>query len=377
MDLGLSESQQMLKTSAREFLAQECPPALVRAMESDERGYTFELWQKMVEVGWLGLVFPEGFGGIGGDFLDLTVLLEEMGRAMVPGPYFSTVVLGGLPIFTFGSHAQKKKYLPAIARGQAIVTTALTEPAATYDAHGVQLGATHGDSDYALNGMKLFVPDAHVADAILVPARTASGDGPELGVTVFIVPANAPGMSATLLPTVARDKQCEMSLQNVDVGEDAVLGQVNEGWAVAERIREWAAVGACALMVGNADAALEMTLAYVKERTQFGRPIGSFQAIQHYCADMATGIEGARYVTYQAACKLAQGEPVDMEVSIAKAWVSGVSQRVAALAHQSHGAIGFTQEHDLSLRTRRAKAWEVLYGDGDFHRELIAQQLGL
>ncbi|MBI2872971.1 MAG: acyl-CoA/acyl-ACP dehydrogenase [Chloroflexi bacterium] len=376
MDLGLSESQQMLKNSAREFLERECPTSFVRATEKDERGYSPELWAKMAELGWLGLMVPEEHGGMGAGFVDLAVLLEEMGRALLPGPFLPTVVLGGLPLAEFGTAEQKRDLLPKIAQGQIICTAAIAEPSATFEASGIQLQAQARAGEYVLNGTKLFVPDAHVSDYLLVAARTGTGGGPEEGVTVFIVPGDARGLKRRVLKTIASDRQCEVALENVAVPRNSVLGQVDGGWAIVERMRDWAAVALCAQLVGNMDRVLEMTVEYAKQRVQFGRPIGSFQAIQHHCADMATDVEGSRYIMYQAAWKLAQGDKAGLEVAMAKAWCSAASARVSSLAHQSHGAIGFTMEHDLQLFTRRAKAWELSFGDPDFHRELVAQEMG-
>ncbi len=377
MDLGFDESQQMLKNSAREFLEQECPTSLVRAMEEDERGYTPELWQKIADLGWLGLALPEQYGGMGLTYFDLVLLLEEMSRAMLPGPFFATMVLGGMTTLVGGTEAQKQEYLPKIAKGDIIVTLALTEPSATYEPSGIQTAAKAQDSSYVLNGTKLFVPDAQVADSLIVAARTQGSGDPAQGITLFLVDAKAPGITITPLKTIAADKQAEVELKDVTVPASAVLGQVDQGWTTIARILEMAAVGKCAEMLGGADRVLEMTVDYVKERVQFGRPIGSFQAIQHHCANMATDVEGCRYVAYQAAWRVSENLPAAREVAIAKAWVSDAYQRVCALAHQSHGAMGFTKEYDLQLFTRRAKVAETVYGDSDYHREQVAQSLGL
>ena len=377
MDLGFDESQQMLKNSAREFLEQECPTSLVRAMEEDERGYAPDLWQKIADLGWLGLALPEQYGGMGLTYFDLVLLLEEMSRAMLPGPFFSTMVLGGMTILIGGTEAQKQEHLPKIAKGDIIVTLALTEPSATYEPSGIQTVAKAQGSSYVLNGTKLFVPDAQGADNLIVAARTQSSGDPAQGITLFLVDAKAPGITITPLKTIAADKQAEVELKDVTVPASAVLGQVDQGWATVARILEMAAVGKCAEMLGGADRVLEMTVDYAKERVQFGRPIGSFQAIQHHCANMATDVEGCRYVAYQAAWRVSESLPAAREVAIAKAWVSDAYQRVCALAHQSHGAIGFTKEYDLQLFTRRAKVAEMAYGDSDYHREQVAQSLGL
>ena len=377
MDLGLSESQQMLKSSAREFLERECPPTYVRAMEEDAKGFTDELWDKVVGLGWTALPFPEQYGGMGGSFLDLCVLLEEMGRSLLPGPFFSTVVLGGATILDAGSEQQKQEFLTQIAEGKLFVTLALTEPSGTYEPWGVQAQAQdHGDV-FTLTGTKLFVPDAHVADYLIVAARTRQEQDPSKGITLFLVPTRTQGVSVTPLKTIASDKQFEVQLQEVRVPRTAVLGRVHEGWPIVQRALERAAAATCVQMVGGAQMVLDMTVEYAKQRVQFGRPIGSFQAIQHHCANMATDVEGSRFIAYQAAWKVSEGEPATREVAMAKAWVSEAYRRVCALAHQSHGAIGFTKEHNLQLYTRRAKAAEVTYGDAAFHRELVAQEIGL
>jgi alkylation response protein AidB-like acyl-CoA dehydrogenase len=377
MDLGFDESQQMLKTSAREFLEQECPTSLVRAMEEDERGYTPELWSKIAELGWLGLTLPEQYGGLELSYFDLILILEEMGRAMLPGPFFSTVVLGAMTLMEAGSDALKQEHLPKVANGETILTMALTEPTATYEPAGVQTTAKADGSDYVLNGTKLFVPDAQIADAMIVVARTTESDDASQGITLFLVDANNPGITITPLKTISGDKQAEVEFKDALVPASAVVGEVDKGWDTVSRILDLAAIGKCAEMLGGADRVLEMTTEYVKERVQFGRPIGSFQAVQHHCANMATDVEGCRYVAYQAAWRVSERLPAEREVAIAKAWVSDAYRRVCALGHQSHGAIGFTKEYDLQLFTRRAKVAEVAYGDTDFHREQVAVGMGL
>lgn len=375
MDLGLNETQQMLKNSAREFLQAECPDTYVRAMEEDARGYTPDMWQKITEQGWLGLIFPEEYGGVGLTYLDLSVLLEEMGRALLPGPFFSTIVMGGMAIMDAGTDEQKRRLLPQICDGQHIVTLALTEPSARWDAAGIQTAAAqNADGSWTLNGTKLFVPNAHVADTYIVAART--GDA-ERDITLFFVPGDADGVTQTLLKTIASDRQSEITLDGVSLPAEAALGEVNKGWDTIEKVLAWGAIGKCAEMVGGAEQVLEMTVEYAKQRTQFGRPIGSFQAIQHHCANMATDVEGSRYITYQAAWLLSEGEAAAQEVAMAKAWVSDAYRRICALGHQCHGAIGFTKEHNMQLYSRRAKAAELAFGDTDFHLETVADGLGI
>ena len=374
MDLGLNEIQQMLRNSAREFLEAECPPAYVRDMELDERGYSPEMWNAMSGMGWLGLIIPQEYGGEGLGFVELAILLEEMGSTMVPGPYFSTVVMAGVALAEAGSEAQKKEYLARIARGQLIATLAITEPSGLWEPRGIEATAHWNDGEYVINGVKLYVPNAHASDYVIVAARTGES---ERDISLFIVPSNADGLSQTLLQTIASDRQSELVFNDVNVPESVLLGDFNGGWDTVATVLRWGAAGKCAEMLGGAQRVLDMTVQYAKERIQFGRAIGSFQAVQHHAADMAADVDGCRYITYQAAWTLSQGLPADREVSMAKAWVSDAYQRVCALSHQSHGAVGFTKEYDLQLYSRRAKAAELMFGDADVHLEAVASAIGL
>ena len=376
MDLGLSEIQQMLKNSAREFLAEECPLTLVRELEEEERGFSAELWRQTAGLGWPGVAFPEQYGGTGGDFMDLAALLEEMGRALLPGPFFATVVLGGLTVLDAGADSQKQAILPGLCSGDLLLTLALTEASATYEPWGIETTAVREGDNFRISGRKLFVPDAHLADMLLVAARTAQyadPSDPAAGITLLLVPADSAGVTVNQLSTISADRQCEVALDNVTVSGEAALGAVDGGWPIIQRALERAVAGKVVEMVGGMDAVLEMTVEYAKQRTQFGRPVGTFQAVQHHCANMATDVEGSRHIAYQAAWKVASGEPAERETAMAKAWVSAAYQRVCNLAHQCHGAIGFTKEHNLQLYTRRAKVQELSYGDGNFHKERALQ----
>jgi len=375
MDYSYSEQQEMMRKTSRQFLEKECPTSLVRQMEGDEKGYPPQLWQKMAEQGWMGLVFPSEYGGGGGSFLDLVILLEEMGRSLVPGPFVPTVVYGGLPILAAGTEEQKGKFLPGIAKGELTLTLALTEPSARFDAAGVEARAVPDGNDFRVSGTKLFVPYAHVADLLLLVARTGGKPGGESGITIFIVEAKRPGISYTLLDTIASDRQCEVILDGVRVSRSDVLGEIDRGWEVVKRIEEFGAAAQCALMVGQAHKVLDMTVEYTTNRIQYGRPIGSFQVIHHRTADMFIDIEAARMATYQAAWKLSEGLPATTEVSVAKAWTSDACQRVCADGCHLHGAIGFTEEHDVQLYLRRAKAAELAFGDATYHRDIVARQV--
>lgn len=376
MDLDLSEDQKMLRKSARDFLANECTKQFVREMERDEKGYSPDLWHKMAELGWLGLPFPESCGGGGWNFLDLVILLEEMGRACLPGPFLPSVVVSGLTILEAGTEEQKQQFLPAISRGD-IFTFALTEADGSYSAASIQTkAARHGD-DYVIDGVKLFVPYVHVADRILCLVRTKAGSSKEDGLSFFVVDAKSPGISCTPLSNIASEKQFEVTFDKVKVPAGNLLGKLHQGWPIAERTLGLAATAKCAEMVGAGQQVLEMSVAYAKERVQFDRPIGSFQAIQHHCTNMLLDIDGMRYLTYETAWLLSQGLPAATEIAMAKTWVSEAIGRVVRLGHQIHGGVGYTMDHDLQLYYRRGKAAQALFGDASFHREKIASQLGL
>jgi alkylation response protein AidB-like acyl-CoA dehydrogenase len=365
----------MLKNFARDFLEKECPEKYVRDMEEDERGYSPDVWAKMAEQGWQGLIVPEEYGGAGFTFLDLIVLLEEFGRALVPGPFMSTVVGGAIPVLEAGSEEQKREYLPRIASGELIMTLALTEPSASYEPDGIETTATREGDHFALNGTKLFVTDANVANALVVVARRPGSSG-EDGISLFLVDAQTPGVSIEMLKTIASDKQCEVRLENVSVAASNLLGQEGQGWEVLKPILQKATVAECAYLVGLAQMDFEISVNYAKERVQFGRPIGSFQAIQHKAADMVTDVDGARFIMYKAAWAVAEGEPdAELQVHMAKAWCSDATRRVVAHGQQIHGGIGFTKDYKIQLFFRRQKRSELLWGDGDYHREKVADAL--
>ena len=376
MDLGLSEEQELLKNAARDFLEKECPESHVREMEEDEKGYSPELWKKMAEQQWQGLMIPDQYGGTGMTYLDLVILTEEFGRALVPGPFIPTAVGGAIALLEAGSDAQKEEYLPKIASGEQVWTLAFTEPTARFDAEGVELEAKADGDNFILNGTKLFIRDAHVSDYMTVVARTKKGEDPESGITVFIVETKSTGISNTVLKTIASDKQCEVKFENVKVPKANVLGAVDEGWSVLEAIARKATVLDCAFLVGLAQKDFEISVQYAKDRIQFGRPIGSFQAIQHKAADMVTDVDGARFITSKAAWSVAEEtDEADMDVHMAKAWCSEASRRVVAHGQQIHGGVGFTKQYIIQLYFRRQKAGELAWGDADYHRELVAEAL--
>lgn len=377
MDFGFSEEQEMLRTLARDFLTTECPKAKVREMEKDEKGYDSEMWHNMAELGWMGLVFPEEYGGTDASLMELAVLMEEMGRNILPGPFFSTVVLCALPILEYGTSEQKAKFLPQIAKGEAIWALALTESSGSYEVSEIRLRASLEGEEYVLKGDKFFVPDAHIADYLLVVARIGEGKEPEEGITLFIVDAKDPAVKVEVIPTIAGDRQCRVSFNNVRAAKNNILGDVGQGWNIVDFILQRAAILKCAEISGACQAVLDMTSAYAKERVQFDRPIGSFQAVQHKLADMLIDVEGIHYLLYQAAWGISVGSPSKLQISIAKAKASEAYQRICIDGIAAHGAIGFTMDHDIGLYYRRVRAAEFAAGDTDLHRERIAVELGL
>jgi alkylation response protein AidB-like acyl-CoA dehydrogenase len=378
MDFGFSEEQEMLRSSARDFLAKECPMTYVRQMMEDDRGFRDEQWRKMAELGWMGLVLPEEHGGAGLTFVDLIVVLEEMGRVVLPGPFFSTVVLGGVALAEGGSAAQKQELLPRLAAGELRATLAQLEPNARWDADGITLEAAPAGGGWRLSGTKLFVPDAHTADLLVVAGRAPGSRGPE-GVSLFLVDAGAPGVAVTLLKTMDQTRKlCEVVLRDVAVAPERAVGSPGEGWRLLERIVDRGKVGLCAEMCGGAQKVLEMSVEYAKVREQFGRPIGSFQAIQHKCANMLVEVESSKSATYYAAWAVANDVPeAPLAAAMAKAYCSDAYRHTAGEGIQIHGGIGFTWEHDMHLYFKRAKSSEVTFGDATWNREIVAQLIGL
>jgi alkylation response protein AidB-like acyl-CoA dehydrogenase len=379
MDFGFSQEQEMLRATARKFLENECTSAFVRARMEEPAGVTAEFWAKLAEQGWLGLVYPEEFGGSGLGFVDLTVLMEEMGRVVMPGPFLSTVLLGGLAILEAGAAAQKKEWLTRIAQGEAKATLAWTEPSARWDAGGVTTTARPAGKGFTLNGTKLFVPDAHLADVLVVVARTDEAASAEDGISLFVVPKGTKGLEVALLPTMDQTRKlCEVTLTDVTVPPDALLGSRDSGWAPLSRVIERATVALCAEMCGGAQRVLDMTTDYAKIRIAFGKPIGAYQGVKHRAADMLVEIENAKSLTYYAAWAVDENVPeAPLAASMAKAYVSDAYRRTAGAGIQLHGGIGFTWEHDLHLYFKRAKSSEFTFGDASYHRERVAQLINL
>jgi alkylation response protein AidB-like acyl-CoA dehydrogenase len=322
-------------------------------------------------------VIPEKYDGIGSSFLDLVVLLEEMGRALVPGPFIPTVVYGSRTILAAGSDEQKEKFLPAIADGKMIMTLAMLESSGSLEPNGIAVSAEASGGDYVISGCKLFVPDAHVADYLICVARTKADAG-EGGISLFLVETGSKGIMVEKMVTMTGEKLCEVTFDGVVVPGENLLGGLDAGWPILQTMLDEAVIAECAWMLGGARWVLEESVSYAKGREQFGVPIGSFQAIQHKLANVAVDVEGATAIVYYAAWAVDEDDPGKaLAASAAKAWCSDAYVQTAFEGIQVHGGMGFTWEHDMHLYLKRAKASQVTFGDADYHRERIAQILGV
>jgi alkylation response protein AidB-like acyl-CoA dehydrogenase len=373
LDFGFSEEQEMLRDAAKRFLADNCQTKFVRQMMADATAHDQGFWKKIVELGWPGLLIPENYGGQGGSFLDMTVIVEEAGKALVPGPFFTSALLGVPLLIEGGSEDQKKSILPRMAKGEFIGTVAIAEAAGRFDAGGIQLKAAKSGSDYVLNGEKFFVPDAHVANGCAVAART-SGSG-ENGITILLVPSSAKGVTVTQLKTVDMTRRlCHLKFDNVKA--EGMLGKVDQGWPILQRTLDIATAALATEMVGTAQKALDLSVEYAKTRVQFGKPIGSFQAVKHKCVDMMVAVENARSLVYYACWTVdTRNDETKTAVPMAKAYASDMAKNVTSEAIQVHGGIGFTWEHDMHLFHRRALAGEANFGNAPVHRETVARSL--
>jgi alkylation response protein AidB-like acyl-CoA dehydrogenase len=371
MNFAFSEEQEELRRIVRQFMESKSSEAEVRRLMDTTEGYDPATWSQLADqLGVQSLIIPEEFGGQGYGYVELTVVLEEMGRALLCAPYFASVVLAANTLLHSGDDAAKKELLPGIASGETIATLAFTEDNGRWDEAGITATATKDGDGYKINGSKMFVLDGHTANLILVAART------DEGVSLFKVDADAAGLERTPLATMDQTrKQAKLTFNDTPA---SLIGTAGEGWSVLERVLDLAAVALAAEQVGGAQKVLEMAVEYAKVRVQFGRPIGSFQAIKHKCADMLLEVESAKSAAYYAGwCASELNDELPSVASLAKAYCSEAYFHAAAENIQIHGGIGFTWEHPAHLYFKRAKSSELLFGDPTYHRELLAQRIGL
>jgi alkylation response protein AidB-like acyl-CoA dehydrogenase len=379
MRFAFNEEQEELRRTARSFLADCSSPARVRKAMQTERGYDPEVWRRIgAELGWTSIIIPEVYGGAGLTYVELIALMEEMGGALLCVPFFSSICLAGNALMIGGTEEQKQQHLPGVAAGETIATLACTEPNGRWSADGIEAVAKREGSDFILNGIKMFVLDGHVADLLVVAARHPASRGTE-GVSLFVIVADAAGVERRLLPTMDQTrKQAEVALHDVRVPGSALMGAEGDGWRILSQTLDRAAVALSAEQVGGAQRCLDMSVEYAKQRVQFGRPIGSFQAIKHKCADMFLRVESARSASYYAGWAAATNDrELPVHASLAKAYCSDAYFHCAAESVQIHGGVGFTWEYDVHLHFKRAKSSESLLGDATYHRELVAQRIGL
>jgi len=379
MDFSFNEEQEYLRETARSFLQEQSGSEALRAAMESEQGYDPSLWKQIgSELGWPSVIVPEEYGGIGLSYIELVALMEIMGETLVCVPFFSSICLGANALLAAGSEAQKSEHLPGIAEGSTIATLAYQGPTGAWDAGGIEATYRRDGSDYLLSGVKSFVADGQIASLIVVAARAQGSEG-EDGISLFLVPSDAAGLSCKPLPTMDQTRrQAEITLDDVRLPEAARLGEEGAGHAALRETLDRAAIAIAAEQVGGAQKCLDLSVEYAKEREQFGRPIGSFQAIKHKCADMLVEVESARSAAYYAGCIAAQGgEDLSVLASLAKAYCSDAYFHCAANMIQIHGGVGFTWEYDVHLYFKRAKSSETLLGDAAYHRERVARAIGL
>ena len=368
MDLDFSKAQEMIRKSATQFLAKEVPFDMVRELEESDEGYSTALWQKMRGIGWLDLLIPEAYGGFGSDFTDMVIVMEALGKRVVPSPFFATVILGGLTIMEGATEAQKRKLLPKIGDGSLRVALAQYEKEGSYHPSGVKMKAKEKEGGFELSGVKMFVSDANIADKLIVAARCGEDDD---GLTLFLVDRDARGLSVEKLPTIAKDNTCAVTFDAVQIPKENILGTPGTGWEVLEKMYVRATVAKSAEMIGACKTCIDMTTQYTKQRVQYGKPIGGNQALQHFMANMQIAYDTIHEYLYRVACMIDNGEDAAMEASILKAGANENFKFISERAIQLHGAIGTTREYDIALFFRRAKSWEFVCGDTDYHYEQI------
>lgn len=378
MNFDLTAEQKMLKKSAREFFSKEVDGSLIRELEAGTTGHHDKIWRKMARLGWQGLIVPETFGGEGMTFSDMAVVLEEMGSSALPGPFFTSCVASALVLLEAGSEDQKKRFLADLSTGKKIFTVGWCETHTDLDPYDISTKAVLIDNQYEITGMKCFIPYAHLSDYLIIAARTGEpGETGDAGISLFIIDRKSAGVSIDIVSNSSGEKVCEVILEKVRIPSENLIGELNQGWKILEPLFMKFAVAESAKMVGAANTVIKMVLEYAKKREQFGRPIGSFQAIQHHCANMKTYLDTSELLTQQASWRISTGADWKMDASICKAWAGEALRKMIMLGHQVMGGFGFVEEVDVQLYYRRARTAEILFGNSAYHREKVASEMGL
>ncbi|MFC1977087.1 acyl-CoA dehydrogenase family protein [Chloroflexota bacterium] len=374
LDLKLTESDEMLRKTALDFLGRDAPKEVVQTLQETDTGYTEELWKKVAEMGWLGVIIPEQYGGTGNPLTSAGVLFEALGTGPLPGPYFSSGILGSLIVLEAGTEEQKQNILPDVAEGEQILTLALTEPEYSWEPGGVQTTAKSKNGDFVLNGVKLFTNDAQAATHFIVAARTGKGADAK-GVSLFLVDGKADGVSVRRLPGFFSGRNFEVKLDSVKVARSAMLGDKDEGWPALKQGIDKSIPVLCAYEVGGCQAVFTMAVEYSRTRIQFGQPIGRFQRVQDMILEMFDHLEAARWTTYEALWKLDTQKPAAQSIHLAKVVASRAYWEVCILAHRVFSGISFSKEHSVSFHTRASRSLYNFLGDPAYHKQQIARLL--
>ncbi|MBW2367768.1 MAG: acyl-CoA/acyl-ACP dehydrogenase [Deltaproteobacteria bacterium] len=371
MDFSLTLEQNVLKETFTEFLSKECPFDVIREIKTSDEGYSKKTWRKMADLGWMGLGFEEKYGGSEGSFLDLFILFEEIGKVLLPSPLFTSAVMSGLLLSEAGSEEQKGKYLPRIINGKQIFTVALLDgKGRTLPTVPETVAIKNDAGDYTVSGSYLLVPYVNVSDHIFFIAdiRNAPSGGP----TIFMATPSSKELTFSAVDTITDEKKYAIRFDNVTIPAKNIIGGIGQGDFHLKRMLSKAIVIKCAEMIGGFNQAMDMTVAYAAKRKQFGVPIGKFQAIQHYCADMAIDLKGAQLMAYQAASMMSEGIACEKEVAMAKAWCSDTYRKATQICQQIHGGVGFTDEFNIGLFYKHAKECELMFGHSKIHRSKVA-----
>ena len=377
MDLSLSQAQEMLKATAQEFVHREYPKDRLLELEKSDTGCTPDLWFKAVSLGWLGMMLPQEYGGEGASLTDTAVLFQELGRGPVPGPHFSSGVLGALTVLEAGSETQKQELLPALCKGEAVLALAVTEPDYGWGPGWVQMAAAKEGTSFILNGTKLFVHSAAMATHLLCAVRTSRDNGTGEGVSLLLVDVGSPGVAIRNLPGFM-GFVAEVTFREVQVPEEAVLGNApGDGWQGLERAAQKAMPILCAYQVGGCEAVFDMSVNYSRTRVQFGQPIGRFQRVQDHIINLVNHLDAARWTTYEALWKLDSDRPATDSVHLAKAVSAEAYYQACNYAHEVHAGVGSMLEYGLALHTKMSRTLYSYLGEPRYHRRKLAEAIGL
>jgi alkylation response protein AidB-like acyl-CoA dehydrogenase len=372
LDLSLTESEEMLKKAALDFMRRDVTNEVIKALQDTDTGYNRELWRKVTEMGWLGVIVPEKYGGTGNALTSAGVLFEALGTGPLPGPYFSSAILGSLIVLEAGSEEQKQQILPAIVKGERILALALTESDYSWDPGAVQTTATAKNGDFVLNGVKLFTVDAQAATHFIVAARTGRSADPVKRLSLFVVDSKADGVSVRRLPGFLGGRSFEVRLDSVKVPHSTMLGDKNAGWTSLKQAITKSIPVLCAYKVGACQAVVQMALEYSRTRVQFEMPIGRFQRVQDMIIEMVNQADAARWTTYEALWKLDTQRPAEESVHLAKAVASEAYWEICTLAHRVFSGVSYSKEHPVSFHTRASRALYHYLGDPAYHRQQLA-----